>query len=476
MMNGKIVRRIFFFVIPLFLTFSTAQAQALGTPRGDSALEETFWGLSVQDAETGEELVGVRSHHLMTPASTMKIVSTATALDMLSLETRIPTVISATGEISEGTLTGDLYIIGNGDPSIGSRYLWGKDENQFFKEVSQALKRQGIGAITGDIIAYTPESDFQAVNPHWPAYDMGNHYAAGAYSLNLYDNSYSIHFSQNGQRLTTEPIIPGLKLSMRYDRTKKRSRDSLYVAPFPLPDGSYAITGVYPANAPKLRIRAAIPNPPLFLAQQLQAFCESSGIQVGGSAKTSGDLPTDTTALYTFFSPALSELAQVTNVYSHNLFAEGLLRLVGKGRKPLPGHNATQTSIMALSEYWSGRGMNLKELEMRDGSGLSPENRVSPHFLATLLGKSYRGDPSHALLKSMPLAGKEGTLTIFLKNTRLEGKARLKSGTIRNVICYTGYVKHRGKMYTMALMVNNYYGRASKVRDAMEEILLDIFR
>ncbi|MDO5036652.1 MAG: D-alanyl-D-alanine carboxypeptidase/D-alanyl-D-alanine-endopeptidase [Porphyromonas sp.] len=474
MMNTTMRKTLLLFII-LPLAVIQNSAQTLGTPRSDSALEETFWGLSVQDATTGEELVGVRSHHLMTPASTMKVVSTATALSMLSPSTRIPTEVLTDGQISGNTLKGNLWIIGHGDPSIGSRYLWGKDQEQFFKEVVSALRTKQISTIEGDIIAYIPESDFQGLNPHWPAYDMGNHYAAGAFALNVYDNSYSIHFTDFGQNFYTDPEVPDLKLTARYGFTRERSSDSLYVSPFPLADTSYPITGVYPVNVPKLRIRASIPNPPLFFTQETMRVLEKGGISVSGAATTSWQEPSAPSTLHVYLSPTLYELARTTNIYSHNLFAESLLRLVGRDRTPLPGHNGTQTSIMALREYWAGRGLNMRELEMRDGSGLSPEDRVTPYFLAAILGKAYRGDPSHALMRTMPLAGKEGTLTIFLKNTPLEGKALLKSGSIRNVICYTGYVEHKGKVYTMALMVNNFYGRSSNVRKAMEQILLDVF-
>lgn len=464
-----------FVLILLALLAPSLVAQTVITPREHPDLSRSFWSLSIQDADSGEELVDIRSHHLMTPASTLKLVSTATLMSQKSAGERIPTQILSNGTVSGSVLQGDLYIVGAGDPSIGTRYFWGKDEHVFFDTVANALKQQGISSITGSVIALSPESDFQAENPRWVAYDMGNHYASGVYDLNLFDNAYSIHFTNNGNSFYIEPKIPELELKKAYDITNTRSRDSLYISPFRQTDGSFLITGVYPGNVSKLRIRGAIPNPPLFMAQYLRERLIARGIKVSGDAQTSSSIPA-LTELYTYNSPPIRELVTITNVYSHNLFAEAMLRQIARGKNRQPGHNTSQTAIAEVTRYWKDRGMDMRELEMMDGSGLSVENRVTANFLATMLGKVHRADPSGVFMQTLPRAGRDGTLTIFLKNTPLEGRARLKSGTIRNVVCYAGYVQHGGKTYTIAFMVNNFYGRASTIRKAMEATLLEAFR
>lgn len=473
-MNKSLTTRLFcaFFatLIPLIVT-----AQGVQSPDEPAALARSFWTLSIQDADTGRELVGIRSHHLATPASTIKLVSTATLWSQVGGGKRIPTEIYADGPIAEGQLSGNLYVVGHGDPSIGSRYFWNSDQDRFFKEVAKALKAKGIRKITGDIIALSPESYFQANNPRWIAYDMGNAYAPGVWSLNAYDNSYSLHFSDQGRNYSVEPEVPQLKLCKAYDITSTRSRDSLYISAFANPDGSYPITGVYPEGVSKLRVRGAIPNPPLFVAHRLRSIMASDGISTQGSAQVVKQLPAGSTLLYTFQSPLMRELISTTLVYSHNLFAEGLLSQLTFGKSGRPGHNATQTAVQEVYRYWQGRGLDTRELEMMDGSGLSPENRVSAYFLASMLGKVHRADPTGSYMQLLPRAGLDGTLTIFLKGTPLQGKARLKSGTLRNVVCYAGYVQQGGKTYTVALMVNNFYGKASTVRKGMEQVLLQAF-
>ncbi len=474
MMNGKDFWKGIGLVCLLLLGVETS-AQEVRTPMEPGDLNRSFWTLSIQDADSGEELVGIRSHHLMTPASTMKLVSTATLWSQKGGVGRIPTEIKTNGSVVNGRVEGDIYIIGHGDPSIGSRYFWNKDQDTFFKLVVQKLREKGISAISGNIIALLPKSDFQANNPKWLAYDMGNAYAAGLWDLNAHDNSYSIHFTDYGKSFYVEPEIPDFKLSKMYERTNTRSRDSIYISPFVLPDGSYAITGAYPANVPKLLVRGAIPNPPLFIAHRLRSFLMKQGISVGGKATTAPSMDDSGVSLYTFESPSLRELIEITLFYSHNLFAEGMLRQVAIDKSSLPGHNTTQTAIQVVNDYWKSRGMDVSELEMMDGSGLSTQNRVSANFLATMLGKVHRADKGNGYMYLLPRAGIDGTLTIFLKNTPLQGKAYLKSGTLRNVVCYAGYVQLDGKTYTVALMVNNFYGSASTIRKAMEQVLLDSF-
>lgn len=469
------VNKIFFLLCLIASMSQAVKAQSVKEPTNVSALQDTFWSLSIQDASTGGELVGIRSHHLMTPASTMKVVSTATALSIYPVSTRFETRIETDGEISNGVLNGNVYVIGDGDPSIGSRYFWREDAQKFFKSVAAALKEQGISKVTGGVVAISDKRDFQAENPRWPLYDLGNHYAAGAFNLNLFDNSYTARIVDSGQRVIVEPEVPELKLTTRFAQGSSRSRDSLYISRIPLSDGSFPITGVYPSRAKSITLRGSVPNPPLFVASNLQHFLRNSGVSFGANASTQERSVAGMKNLYTFKSPTILELARITNVYSHNLFAEGFLRLVGRDKVGMEGHNLSQTAIMEVMRYWSSRGLDVRELEMLDGSGLSGENRVTANFLASLLGKVYRSEMKDTFMRTLPRAGVEGTVTSFLKRTPLEGKAYLKSGTIRNVVCYTGYVELDGKVYTVAFMVNNFYGRASNIRGAMESILLESF-
>ena len=471
------VAKRFLFLLALF-TPSMIVAQNVRTPMEPEVLKNVFWSLCVQDAETGESLVDIRSSYLMTPASTLKVLTTATALECVSPETRLSTKLYTTGVISEGVLSGDVLIVGEGDPSIGSRHLKDTSADSFFNNVAHALTAKGVKKIKGNIIALSPKSfDHQGLNPRWLHYDMGNHYAAGAYALNLFDNSYNVIFTDYGRKFTHTPSVPGLKLKRSYVISKSRKTDSLYIARPSSGEQVHLITGIYPAGVKQWQIRGDIPDPPLFFAQYLAMTLKKKGISIQGESRTSGLLPdVDKVLLYEHLSPTMMELARLTNVHSINLYAESLLRCTWVGKPALEGHNPTQTALHQSGLYWQGRGLSGKEINVFDGSGLSPENKVTANYLSSLLGKVYRGDSTHLFMMTLPMAGKEGTVTSFLKGTPLAGRAYLKSGSIKNVIAYTGYiVVPDGKVYTVTLMANNFTLRHSEMRKVFEGILLDTF-
>ena len=471
------MRKGFLFLVTLFPPLMIV-AQNVRTPMEPDALKNVFWSLCVQDADSGETLADIRSSYLMTPASTLKVPTTATALELSSPDARLSTKVYMSGVVSEGVLSGDLFIVGEGDPSIGSRHLKDTPPDTFFDNVARALTSKGIKKIKGNVIALSPKSfDYQGLNPRWLHYDMGNHYAAGAYTLNLFDNSYSVIFSDYGRKFTHTPSVPGLKLKRAYVISSSRKTDSLYIARPSGAEQDHLITGVYPAGVRQWQIRGDIPDPPLFFAQYLAMVLKKKGISLQGESRTADTLPDVAKSLiYEHLSPTITELARLTNIHSINLYAEALLRHIWSRKELLEGHNPTQTALHHSNLYWQGRGLSGREINAYDGSGLSPENKVTANYLSSLLGKVYRSDGTHRFMTTLPIAGKEGTVTSFLKDTPLAGRAYLKSGSIKNVIAYTGYVvTPDGKVYTVTLMANNFTLRHSEMRKVFEGILSDTF-
>lgn len=468
--------RLHLFFLSLLPLFTTVDAQTVRTPQSlPSLLEETAWGLSVRDAETGLQVVDVQASHLFTPASTMKVISTATAYEVLGPDYRFPTEVLLAGQVTEGTLEGDLYLVGHGDPTIESGYVPKEERWAFYDEVSHALKERGITRITGTVVALSDRRDFQAVNPHWTGADMGNYYAAGHFMLNVLDNTYYLRFSDYGRQFSVTPEVPGLRLVQHYTRTSRPTADSLYISRFPLSDGTLAITGVYPRSVKSVSIRGAVPNPPLLLAHRLANRLRRDGITIAADARTTERLPEATEPLSTHLSPTLEEIIRQTNRYSINMFAEGCLRSLAEHSASLPGETGTETATRIVSSYWAGRGVKVSQLEMYDGSGLARANKVSPALMTDLLGKLWRGPSGRGYLLLLPVVGREGTLRLLLKDTRLEGMGRMKSGSIHGVTCYAGYITHGGKTYTVAVMVNNHTRRQSEVRRAIGQLLLDTF-
>lgn len=162
----------------------------------------------------------------------------------------------------------------------------------------------------------------------------------------------------------------------------------------------------------------------------------------------------------------LHEVVRDTNVESLNLQAETLLRMLAP-ECPL------DSDLLVVKDYWKQRGLDTEEsLIMYDGCGLAPTDRVTPHFIIQLLADMQKDD---YFVLSLPEVGKEGTVRRFLLKTRLEGKGRLKTGTLKSTIAYAGYLTGSdSKRYAVSIFVNNYTCKAQVVRKGIEKVLLSL--
>ena len=193
------MRRLSLYFLSLTL-LSTLSAQSVRVPAViPELLDDTAWGLSVRDVTTGLQVVDLQASHLLTPASTMKIISTAAAYRILGPDYRIPTEVMMTGPVRDGVLEGDLCLVGHGDPTIESGHLPKEERWALYDEITAALRERGISRVTGSVLALSDRRDFQAVNPYWSAVDMGNYYGAGHFMLNVLDNTYYLSFRNYGR-------------------------------------------------------------------------------------------------------------------------------------------------------------------------------------------------------------------------------------------------------------------------------------
>lgn len=161
----------------------------------------------------------------------------------------------------------------------------------------------------------------------------------------------------------------------------------------------------------------------------------------------------------------LREVVLDTNHESLNLQAETLARM-------LHPSCSLDSALMFITEYWKGQGLDTECLCIYDGCGLAPSDRVTARFMVRLLHKMKSNAD---FVNSLPLVGQEGTLKRFLRDTRLAGRGRLKSGTLKTAVTYAGYITGtNSKQYELCIMVNNHSGKASEVRRGMEKVLLSL--
>lgn len=445
------------------------------------------FSLVVKDVQEGRTVYSYDTDRLQSPASVLKTVATATALEILGEDYRYPTTLEYDGILENGTLEGNLYIKGSGDPSLGSSHF-APGQNKFLSTWIAALQKAGIKHMTGSVISDESIFDTEGVSIKWLREDMGNYYAPGSYGISIFDNMYKLSL-QTGAAGTrpvlkgTEPDIPFIRFK-NYLKAAPVSSDSAYIIGAPLDDVRY-LYGVLPANREAYVLKGDIPDPALYLARYLTDQLQQKGIRVDGSpscyrieVEENRWKKGERKEIVTTYSPTLREIASVCNHVSHNLYADALVKTVGLQYKPRRNEMISSfgRGVQVVKEYWEKKGLDVFPLRMNDGSGLAPADKVSAGFMGELLVyMATESAVSDAFIASLPQAGIEGSVRNFLKGSKLQGKARLKSGGITGVRSYAGYITKDGKTYAVAVFSNNYSCPMSRMTRALEKLLLQLF-
>lgn len=457
-------------------------------------MEGATFSLMAKEVESGETLYCYDERRQVTPASVLKIVTTATALELLGEDFRFPTTLEYTGEIADGVLKGDLYIRGSGDPSLGSahgvadRNSFTLEQAAFIPQWIDAIRKAGIERIEGTVIADETIFDTEGISPKWLQEDIGSYYGAGSYGLNVFDNLYHLYLSSGAAGTTpritgTEPDMPSLRF-YNYLKAETVSTDSAFIIGGPYSTERY-LYGVVAANQNRRVIKGDIPDPPLFLAQYFRERLKRENIEVkneSASLRNGIADPVEPLArkeLVTTYSRPLKELIRIVNERSHNLYADAIFKTTGLGYRAASGEviSTFGRGIRATENFWKDRGLKTSALQIYDGSGLAATDKVSAAFITDILTYMAAQSPDYtAFIESLPLSGREGTVRNFLKGSALEGRARLKSGGMSRVKSYAGYITTRGgKTYAVAVFVNNYNCDGRVMTRALERMLTALF-
>ena len=431
-------------------------------------------GVAVLPLDGGGILYDHEGEKSLVPASAMKVITTASAMHYLGPDYRFKTVLQHDDE-------GNVIIRGSGDPSLAEY-----SSDTIFKSFAAELKKAGVTRVTGAVVGDASAFGTQLVPDTWQYYDMGNYFGAGASGLSFRRNSYRAYFAP-GKRpgevarfLRTSPVVPGLKFTneMLTGTSRSGDRGFIYIVPY----GDHAfLRGTIPAGGKSFSIRGSMPDPALTCAQYFQEFLEGQGIAVARPATTvrrlragGGSLPVARRDLHTHLSEPLSKLALDTNHRSINLHAECLLRAVALEES---GTGSIRAGIDACRRMITSYGISTAGLHIADGSGLSRLNGVTPRQFAYLLKSISEGEHGAAFLRTLPVAGKSGTLKYIAGGTPAAGRIQAKSGTLERIKCYVGYADSvSGRRYAFAIMVNNFAGDYYPVRKGIERIMTALVR
>jgi len=442
--------------------------------QNSSVLSHSEIGIAVSDNQTGEMLIQSDPQLSLAPASILKVVTTATALEVFGPEFKFKTTLYYSGTIRNDTLFGNLQIIGGGDPTLGSDYF--PENNEFLDIWIKALKERNIKSVKGNLVLDASIYDSELIPNTWIWEDIGNYYGAGASGISVFDDLYEIHLKSSPeagkitQVIRISPEIPNLNLKNEVLSSDINS-DQAYVFGSPM-EYNRIIRGTIPKNQSDFVVKASIPNPAELLSNEFRKKLSTNRISISGETKYEKIKPEQANQLSVIQSPPLKDIIKVTNHESVNLFAEHLLKHLAYQRT---GLGTTKDGCKIIEQFWKDKGQDMSGFFMNDGSGLSRFNGITASqitgFLTYMKTKSKFSDDFQRSLASIG----NGTLTLFNPNSFPDDCLHAKSGSMTRVRCYAGYLTTiSGRQLSFAVMLNNFSCSQSEATKKIEELLLEL--
>ncbi|GAB3720779.1 D-alanyl-D-alanine carboxypeptidase/D-alanyl-D-alanine endopeptidase [Spirosoma lituiforme] len=445
--------------------------------------------LSVRRVRDGKEFIGYNARMSLPSASTLKLITTATALAVLGPNYTYTTSLEYDGAIKDSVLTGNLYIRGMGDPSLGSwRFPAYYDLPALMKSWSDAVRAAGIRTIQGMVVGDASLYDDLTTPGTWPFGDLGNYYGASLSALNINENLFRVFFrpgksvGASTSVLRTDPVLPYLTFrnTVTTDAANTGDQVNIYGAPF---SNQQWLTGKVPMGEPanEFSVKGSLPDPAFFTAFALHNQLVQDNVTVSSAPiSQGGGLPKTVisagkrTILTQHKSPLLTELIQQTNYQSINLYAEAFLRTTALALTK--SVRSTNASIDALTAYWQRKGVDLNGFRIRDGSGLSTVGALTADNMTGILSTMGRENVFPQFYETIPVVGQTGTVRSLARGTAAAGNIRAKSGSIEGVRAYAGYFTAAdGERMSFCVLVNKFTpGQNRAVTSALEKIFVSL--
>jgi D-alanyl-D-alanine carboxypeptidase/D-alanyl-D-alanine-endopeptidase (penicillin-binding protein 4) len=414
--------------------------------KNSTALQGAGIGVSIVDIKTGNAIFESNGYQFFYPASLQKVITTSVALQLLGSDFKYQTKISTKGLVENGVLRGDVYIFGSGDPTTNSKHF----SNDLLIQTLTKLKEKGIHTIEGAV--YFKEKAVHNTPQTWLFEDLGNYYGAAAQIFNYKENMFTLSFQQvaNGQTPSIKKI--DLAVPYKYDlqltcsSEKKGDHSFILGVPFSL---ERQIVGTITSGTGTFKIKGSNAHPQYTFKEELAKL-----IKIEGKAK----VLSQEEILGVISSSDLKSICKITNHESINLFAEGILNTLGL---TFQGTYSTDAGIEIIENYIKQSRSDAKEIIIKDGSGLSRLNALTPNFMAKWMCTFYENKD---FVNSLAISGETGTMQ-YLNQPGIKGKVRGKSGSAEGVVNYAGYLtKNNGQMLAFSIFVNNAYQSRYSVR------------
>lgn len=454
--------------------------QALAAP----AAQRAVWGIHVVDLASGKPVFALNAGQPMTPASNTKLLTSVLAIARLGPDHRFETrVLTANPPDSTGKTTGDLRIVGGGDPMLSGRtipYRKGLNDGDPLKalgELADQVVAAGVHEIDGDILGDDTYWPWQPYPDGWTVDDAIWEYGAPVSALTINDNTLQLRIRPG--RKPGDPAVISLTPPVEYYTifntlvTKAGAPREITVDRRPN-TRVLLIGGTAAPNGGAASQLIAIDDPAAFAAQAFAELLRARGVTIRGQARAihrEYGQPYQAPAgveLAKRVSPPLIEILKVLNKVSQNLEAEMTLREVGLVRK---GEGTADAAQKEMSEFLAGLGLDKEDTALVDGSGLSRRTLASPQTFTAVLRYMYNSEWRGPFRELLPVAAEDGTLSKRFRGFRAVSGIRAKTGSLSHVAALSGYA---GQGFAFSIIANHFTAPSSEIRAIIDKIAVAI--
>ncbi len=457
--------------------------------RVDAALSEAqaqkaFWGILVADRDTGKTLYELNANRFFAPASNAKLFTTALALATLGPDYHYRTTLESNSALSaDGKLGGDLILVGRGDPDLSNR-VFPFDQKaerdgvpeKVIAELADAAVAKGLKEVDGDIVADDTYYPYDPYPEGWVVGDLFFSFGAPVSAIDYNDNITGIDVVPGAQAgdpvtLAVQPDAAREGFDAQITTGAPDTKSDLAVVREPGPN-FILLRGTVPAGAAAVHVELAMTQPAETAGRSLKDLLEARGVMVRGTVRTLHSPPPvvdaagmpgppeappdpepNRTVLAEHVSPALLESIRLTNKISQNLHAEMFLREVARQKY---GTGSTAAGLFVERNFLHTIGIADGDVVLSDGSGLSPQDLVTPEAVVTLLLYAKNQPWGADFVSTLPIAGVDGTLQNRFNSGPATGLIHAKTGSIANVRAISGYATSlRGESLVFCIFGNN---------------------
>ena len=435
---------------------------AINKLQADSQFKHGTISLFVVESKTGKIIFDRNSQTGLAPASCQKVITAATAFELLGKNYTYKTKLGYDGKINDEILNGNIYITGSGDPTLGSWRYSSAKENNIVANFKKAIKEKGIQKLSGIVYGDDRLWGTQTTPDGWIWQDIGNYYGAGASALNWRENQYDLilrsgkNIGDSVKIVSTKPkFLPFVHLINEVTSAEKGSGDNTYIY---LPANAEIgfVRGTIPLCEDSFVVSGSMPDGAKILAATLyhdlapdKIYPDNNITYLKGKSKWGKP----DSIFYTYTSLPLDSIMYWFLKKSVNLYGESLIKTIAYEKTKIGSSDA---GVKVVRDFWSKKGIERSSLKIIDGSGLSPANRVTTNALVTVM--QYAKDQSW--------------FSSFFFDLPEINSIKMKDGYINGVRSYTGYIKSTdGTEYTFSFIINNFEGSALPVREKMWKVL-----